>query len=106
MKYYGTIINGLIIPEEVAINLGIERNRHSQYRLVIKAKSRAAANRRWTEVTGKETIAFSPKYTSITGNETELKLCDQYGEIIGSTSANRFIALSVLIDEIERNKNN
>lgn len=41
---------------------------------------------------------------SITGNETELKLCDQYGEIVGSTNAKEFIALSTLIAEIKRYK--
>lgn len=107
MNYYGTTVNGLIIPKEVCEKLGIEQNRHRQARLVIKAKSRAAANRRWKELTGHTTDGFRPNYTSITGNPKELELCDQFGEIVRLTDHGDYISLSTLMDEINnRTENN
>lgn len=106
MKYYGTIVHGLFIPDEVVKHFGIKRNRHNQYRLVIKAKSRAAANRRWKELTGSRHDAFRPNYTSTTGNPTEIEFCDQHGEIIECSTSEGFISVSALMNEINKVKNN
>lgn len=103
MKYYGTTTNGFIIPEELKKKYNLE-GAHEQYRLVIKAKSRAAANRRWREVTGRNSDIFFPNYTSETGNKLEIELADTYGEIINKHNSD-YVDLKVLVKEIAEIKN-
>lgn len=100
MKYYGTTVNTFIIPEEIREKYGLADTRH-QYRLVIKASSFAAANKRWTEVTGRERKAFLKDYTSVTGNPLELQACDKYGEVIAGSDKN-YLDLKVIVNEINR----
>lgn len=98
MKYYGTTVNGFNIPDEIREKYSLVGT-HPQYRLVIKAKSRASANRRWQEVTGHTWNAFLPDYTGETGNELELELCDKYGEILGSLRGGGYTDLKVIVSE-------
>lgn len=103
MKYYGTTTNGFTIPEEIKKKYNLEGT-HQQYRLVIKAKSRAAANRRWREVTGTNHDIFLPNYTSETGNPRELELADIYGEIIGKTPSYEHVDLKAIVEELTQLK--
>lgn len=103
MKYYGTNITDLYIPDDVCRQLGFKEGRN-QYRLVVKEKSMAGANRRVRELLGLDNLTvFRKDYTSETGNGIELELCDEYGEIIGDRSGKRVYA--PLRDVVELLKN-
>jgi hypothetical protein len=101
MKYYGTNSNGFYIPKEIREKFDLDGT-HEQYRVVIKSKSRASANRRWKEVTGQSRDVFYPDYTQETGNKTEIELCDKHGEII--SKHRNYTDLNVIVAEIKEYK--
>ncbi|MSS07066.1 hypothetical protein FYJ38_00235 [Clostridium sp. WB02_MRS01] len=49
---------------------------HNQFRIICKCKGIADANRKCKEE-GLASKVFSPGWTSITGNKTELELCEK-----------------------------
>lgn len=99
MKYYATNANSFFMPVDIQEKFNLEKSRR-QYRVVIKAKSRASANRRWKEITGKSHELFKPDYTSTTGNSIEVEMCDQHGEIIGSSLHGVYHDLKLVVKEI------
>lgn len=107
MKYYATLVSGFYIPKEVESKYGFNKDTR-QYKLVIKAKSRAAANRRWKELTGSDSDIFLPDYTSETGNAIDIEFCDYYGEILGTTEYDEriFADLNELLKDIDNYKSN
>lgn len=107
MKYYATLVNNFYIPGEIEIKYGFHKGTR-QYKLVIKAKSRAAANRRWKELTGSDSDIFRPDYTSETGNAIDIEFCDYYGEILGTTEHGEriFADLNELVKDIDDYKSN
>lgn len=96
-KYYGTnlMASGRIVKN--LRELGYSGS-HSQFSIVCKAKSRAEANR-IAEGYGLGKIVFSPDYTSETGNEKQIELCDKYGFIISldGTLGIRYVALEEVL---------
>lgn len=77
MKYYGGLISGLTIPNEVLEKYG-EINTTKQYRVTCKAKSRAEANRLITEITSMMRTPFTSDNCSETSNRTEIEMCDLF----------------------------
>jgi len=77
-KYYGT--NIMYTPcKDFMDKYG--KNHHNQWHVVCKAHSMAEANRIATSF-GLSDKTFTSAYTSETGNELQLKMCDQYGFIV------------------------
>lgn|GEM_PF-6030244 len=76
-RYYSTLIMHYV-PDEVLEKYGVKRT-HKQFRIVCKAKSRAAAERYVKEVLdingGK---VFDPNYTSETGNKEAIDAADKF----------------------------
>ncbi|WP_137743316.1 hypothetical protein [Robertmurraya siralis] len=104
MKYYGTVLNSFHIPKEIQDKFNLKSN-HNQYRIVFKAKSRAAANRKAKEILNCARDVFRPDYTSETGNNIELEMCDKYDEIIGKLqNFGEFHDLKLIVDEIKKFK--
>lgn len=93
MKYYGTLVEYSKLGKIDVIKAGLSVA--GQYRLVVKAKSRAGANRRYRELSGEEVDIFLAEYTSETRNPEEVELCDKYGEILGEqgTGSPKYIDL-------------
>lgn len=85
MKYYGMTISTYTIEDEVCEKFNLTKGER-QYRLVIKAKSKAAANRRWCEITGDTRNIFTTDNYSETGNPTAIELCDEHEAIIGDST--------------------
>lgn len=100
MKYYGTTTNSFNIPESIKEKYDMQ-GVHQQYRLVVKAKSRAEANRIWKRITGRNSDVFLSNYTMETGNKKELELADLYGAII-CKERSEYVELKVIVDEINR----
>lgn len=96
-KYYGT--NTMIYGEmsNKLRELGY-KGTHNQFRVVCKAKSMAEANRKAESYElGKK--VFRPEYTSETGNEIQIELCDKYGFIVclGGTLGNEYVGIESMM---------
>ena len=96
-KYYGTNIS-LSWDASLKIKEKGYSGSHNQFRVVCKAKSMAEANR-ISEDLGIGRKTFHRDWTSETGNETEIKMCDKYGFIIciDGTLGDNFIDIKEIL---------
>lgn len=97
-KYYGTNANIYGNQREKLKQHQTREVYHNQYRIVCKASSRAEANRIAESYRlGKK--VFHPDYTSETGNNLELELCDKYGFIINAdgTIGDNYIDIKLIL---------
>lgn len=98
-KYYGTNVNLYGYMNRKMHELGYD-GYHNQFRIVCKAKSMAEANRK-AEAYGLGEKVFRSAYTSETGNELQIELCDEYGFIVclGGTQGNEYIGIESIIQK-------
>lgn len=101
MKYYGTLMM-MSIPDEILTKYNVT-DRHGQYRVVCKARSRAEANRILESITGYKRV-FNPNSTSETGNRKEIAFAYQYGVIIDLDGYGDYYSLKILMNEINAYK--
>jgi len=103
-KYYGTMFIGFYIPEEI-LNKYNATNRHNQFRMVCKAKSRAEANRIIQNILKTTSEIFSPNYSSETGNQKELESADQHMAIMALDNRDIYYSIQQIYDEVQECRN-